>query len=404
MTKEKALRYNKGKKEWSLVDYKSLEPLVDVLKFGADKYTKEIDIDVLYLIELCQKQEYAKTVKLVKELSHESFVRPAIEKLQSNMVYVTGAMPIDQSIKNLFVDHALSSYESVVLQSQLTKSENTRSLIEIDQSLKTEREYEKLPEDATQNILNIIKEESFYGGWQTTELQKSFTIELNSLGARYVKARKGYTLTMTILQENTEVFYVVSATTQLGCLMTMLNCLVKQLNISIPQNVTNGKIVNSGRDNWKLDMPIQSIVDSMMRHVVAFADGEVNDPESGLPHIGHIMCNAMFIQYHMNQGQSWPPQLKTVSEPSNPTILPEYNMSLLKAGDCIVFEKDYKETTIDGKLVTLIPSGIEFRVKTNYQNKLYITMPADHYLINNVYFIDDLKFATIRITRCNGQD
>ena len=34
------LRYNTGKLKWSLVDYPSLEPLVKVLEFGAEKYSK----------------------------------------------------------------------------------------------------------------------------------------------------------------------------------------------------------------------------------------------------------------------------------------------------------------------------------------------------------------------------
>lgn len=34
----KALRYNNEKLKWSLVDFKSLEPLVEVLEFGAKKY------------------------------------------------------------------------------------------------------------------------------------------------------------------------------------------------------------------------------------------------------------------------------------------------------------------------------------------------------------------------------
>lgn len=39
--KEKALRYNIGKPKWSLVHYKSLEPLVRVLEFGANKYARD---------------------------------------------------------------------------------------------------------------------------------------------------------------------------------------------------------------------------------------------------------------------------------------------------------------------------------------------------------------------------
>jgi len=38
LEKQVALRYNNGKRKWSLVDYKSMESLVDVLEFGAQKY------------------------------------------------------------------------------------------------------------------------------------------------------------------------------------------------------------------------------------------------------------------------------------------------------------------------------------------------------------------------------
>ena len=38
MEKEKGSRFNQGKLRWSLVHFKSLEPLVRVLEFGAKKY------------------------------------------------------------------------------------------------------------------------------------------------------------------------------------------------------------------------------------------------------------------------------------------------------------------------------------------------------------------------------
>jgi Domain of unknown function (DUF5664) len=58
------------------------------------------------------------------------------------------------------------------------------------------------------------------------------------------------------------------------------------------------------RDNWKLLPPEERftrILPSMMRHVIAIANGEEIDPESGLSHAGHIMCNAMFWQNKLNR-------------------------------------------------------------------------------------------------------
>src|SRR5690349_20922354 len=49
--------------------------------------------------------------------------------------------------------------------------------------------------------------------------------------------------------------------------------------------------------NWKKGLNKDQILESMQRHLAALMNGEMCDPESGLPHVGHIMCNAMFFQY-----------------------------------------------------------------------------------------------------------
>lgn len=53
------------------------------------------------------------------------------------------------------------------------------------------------------------------------------------------------------------------------------------------------------KHNWKKGLPVTEIMESMMRHTFALNSGEDLDPESGLPHIGHIMCNAMFISHFL---------------------------------------------------------------------------------------------------------
>lgn len=57
----------------------------------------------------------------------------------------------------------------------------------------------------------------------------------------------------------------------------------------------------SGKDNWKKGMPVTEICESMLRHTYALLTGEINDPESTKQHIGHILCNAMFISHMINQ-------------------------------------------------------------------------------------------------------
>ena len=52
--------------------------------------------------------------------------------------------------------------------------------------------------------------------------------------------------------------------------------------------------------NWKKGLSYVSTIESMLRHIFSFLKGEDIDPESGLPHTGHIMCNAMFLDYYYN--------------------------------------------------------------------------------------------------------
>ena len=52
-------------------------------------------------------------------------------------------------------------------------------------------------------------------------------------------------------------------------------------------------------NNWKKGMQTEEIFDSLLRHIFALMDGEEKDKESGLSHVGHIQCNAMFLAYNL---------------------------------------------------------------------------------------------------------
>ena len=52
-----------------------------------------------------------------------------------------------------------------------------------------------------------------------------------------------------------------------------------------------------GKNNWKKGLPEDEIIDALLRHLIAYRNGEVIDPESGLDHRDHIGCNLMFWKY-----------------------------------------------------------------------------------------------------------
>lgn len=49
------------------------------------------------------------------------------------------------------------------------------------------------------------------------------------------------------------------------------------------------------RDNWLHVKPEYRYEDALFRHYAAWKLGERLDPKSGLPHLAHLACNALFI-------------------------------------------------------------------------------------------------------------
>jgi hypothetical protein len=47
-------------------------------------------------------------------------------------------------------------------------------------------------------------------------------------------------------------------------------------------------------DNWKLVEP-DRFISALYRHVEAYRKGEACDPETEFHHLGHAMCNLMFL-------------------------------------------------------------------------------------------------------------
>lgn len=49
--------------------------------------------------------------------------------------------------------------------------------------------------------------------------------------------------------------------------------------------------------NWTKGLSWSECFESMQRHLVAWYSGEDKDPETGLSHMAHVLCNAMFLMH-----------------------------------------------------------------------------------------------------------
>ena len=50
------------------------------------------------------------------------------------------------------------------------------------------------------------------------------------------------------------------------------------------------------RDNWKhVEDGQHRYTKAAFRHLIAYDKGEINDPESGLPHLAHVGCCILFL-------------------------------------------------------------------------------------------------------------
>jgi hypothetical protein len=45
------------------------------------------------------------------------------------------------------------------------------------------------------------------------------------------------------------------------------------------------------RNNWKLGIPFTKTIDAVLRHLFAYVNGQFIDPESGISHLGHVLCD-----------------------------------------------------------------------------------------------------------------
>lgn len=71
-----------------------------------------------------------------------------------------------------------------------------------------------------------------------------------------------------------------------------------------------GKVLTFGaqkyaEENWRKGISVKRLIGSSCRHLIRIALGEDIDPETGLQHAHHLMCNAMFIGWMLKYNRQW---------------------------------------------------------------------------------------------------
>lgn len=173
------------------------------------------------------------------------------------------------------------------------------------------------------------------------------------------------------------------------------------------------------KDNWKKEMSLDEIQESLQRHIASVMDGETNDVESKILHMGHIMCNAMFWIYHYEKRLSqfssdWKKEIEfipsiikeEVSIRNNPLssdecfdILCIYNTYDKNTINCnngfitaILFAKWYKDHLSNNEYQSILIDKHEIDM-CNYCRRLSI----DHWHTDEPYKYDFLLLKDNRI-------
>ena len=79
------------------------------------------------------------------------------------------------------------------------------------------------------------------------------------------------------------------------------------------------KIIYSGADNWKKGLVLKEVLDCAQRHLAAIMDGELIDRESGVPHIGLLMCNVKFFSF-FTETEEGKKIIEEMHDPTGPLI------------------------------------------------------------------------------------
>ena len=307
------LKFDQEKTRLELVPPEIVEAIGQIMGFGANKYGLRYcfsPIEMLTFLEEELEKCNVKTVKVINYHKSRDCVLSVIEGTSSKTdPCVNTAQQEEKSLLSHeeCVDPAMTN--TLKRRTQNTKEGNNKTIengivITIQgcenvkrNDLKTQNL--KKETDKQKYDIDLIKED-------LPDNQQHYFLrdkKINARSAQEILQNSEHTLIMILKQEMREDIFVVGATTDLECLETMFKALRKQYNIcnnlqqisfsQNPEPKINLKF--PGDFNWASGINYSRVVGALLRHLYAFIKGEVNDPESGKPHLWHAACNLAFL-------------------------------------------------------------------------------------------------------------
>lgn len=153
------------------------------------------------------------------------------------------------------------------------------------------RPEERKPEQSQKTKTALSTE----GSRECTVSPESSTTRCLVLGVKSAEVATDYTLTTATRPEELGEYFAIPATSALD----FSKGLTAGLNEHSPTCGVHK--VTGGAWNWVKGMAWSIPIACALRHAHAlYVEGELLDPESGLPHIGHILCNLIMIEYYLN--------------------------------------------------------------------------------------------------------
>ncbi|UFK09542.1 hypothetical protein [Xanthomonas phage DES1] len=87
--------------------------------------------------------------------------------------------------------------------------------------------------------------------------------------------------------------------------------------------------VKYGDSNWKKGLKFSETFESLQRHAIAWYNGETKDPETGLHHMAHVGCNALFLLWFAIRGKGVDDRPFNVKTEQTPYLV-------IKSGDSLL--------------------------------------------------------------------